>query len=100
MHMQKIMLPSISFAPPSTIKDAMAFFQKASVELDNPELPDEKRGLRFLVKSKNNSEKGDLPQIPKLSAQKINLYSALQLVCESVGYTFEVHNGCVYAMPK
>ena len=127
-RMKEIRLPYISFTPPATIADAVEYFRAASKDFDRPDIPYEKRGLKFdlrhgeYAKSSFDNDDGDfastgedesesgkdsfasqadcLPVIPQLSASDITLYDALKLVCESVDYNFVVRNGEVIVKPR
>ena len=49
--MKEMRLPTISFKPPATIIDAVDFFRGASKDYDRPDIPIEKRGFNFVLKT-------------------------------------------------
>ena len=125
-RMKEMRLPTISFKPPATIIDAVDFFRGASKDYDRPDIPIEKRGFNFVLKTpqgaikqqvqaeesssddfaSNNS--GDeqtgtangLDPIPTITASDITFYEALKLVCDSVDYKFIVRGPVVMVMQK
>ena len=117
-RMKEMRLPQISFKPPATIIDAVDFFRAASRDFDRPDIPIEKRGFNFVLKTKDtltnsapaeeednggfgaadDSEDGQagavgVPVIPMITASDITFYDALKLVCEAVDYKFKVQPG-------
>ena len=122
--MKGMRLPTISFKPPATIIDAVEFFRGASKDYDNPEIPLEKRGFNFVLKtpealtstasadaSENDfgstaeddaaaSAQSGVPVIPMITASDVSFYEALKLVCDSVGYKFKVQGKIVMVMQK
>lgn len=123
-RMKEMRLPTISFKPPATIIDAVDFFRGASKDYDRPDIPIEKRGFNFVLKtpvgaikqhgadedqsddfSSNDSAESSatangLPPIPTIQASDITFYEALKLVCDSVEYKFIVRGSVVMVMPK
>ena len=123
-RMKDIRLPTIQFKPPATIIDAVEFFRGASKDFDNPEIPVEKRGFNFVLKTPtplNNvaapvddgidfgaeadddsaaSGASGVPVIPMITASDISFYDALKLVCDSVDYKFKVRGPVVMVMHK
>ena len=121
--MKNMRLPTISFKPPATIIDAVEFFRGASKDYDNPEIPLEKRGFNFVLKTPQAltpnagaADEGDdfgataedeaaagqigVPVIPMITASDVSFYEALKLVCDSVGYKFKVQGKIVMVMQK
>ena len=97
-RMKAMRLPAISFAPPATIIDAMEFFRVASRDdYDSAEIPEEKRGFSFILRT--NPEVA-APTLPMFKANDISFYDALKLVCESVDYTLDVYDSLVFIMPR
>ena len=47
--LREIMVPEVTFRPPATLVDAVDFFNLASREYDNPEIPVDQRGVRFIL---------------------------------------------------
>ena len=123
-RMKEMRLPTISFKPPATIIDAVDFFRGASKDYDRPDIPIEKRGFNFVLKtpvgaikqqgadedqaddfSSNDSAESSatangLPPIPTIQASDITFHEALKLVCDSVEYKFIVRGSVVMVMPK
>ena len=122
-RMREMRLPTISFKPPATIMDAIEFFRQASVDYDRPDIPIEKRGFNFILKtpqslkaqtetvasddfSNNAAEEtteapsNGLDPIPTITASDISFYEALSLVCDSVNYKFIVRGTVVMVMHK
>ena len=116
-RMKAMRLPTISFRPPATIMDAVDFFTQASKDYDRPDLPVEKRGFNFVLRTPQGSLKqaaggedddfGDgaaaasgLDPIPTITASDITFYEALKLVCDSVNYKFIIRGPVVMVMHK
>ena len=124
-RMKEMRLPTISFKPPATIIDAVDFFRGASKDYDRPDVPVEKRGFNFVLKTPvgaiksqaadeeqsddfSSNDTGDessassngLPPIPTITASDITFHEALKLVCDSVDYKFIVRGSVVMVMPK
>lgn len=87
-RMKAMRLPEMEFAPPQTIIDAIEFFRVASKKYDSTEIPEEKRGFNFVLRT--DGAEWSAPTIPMIKASDISLYDALTLVCECVDYTFDV----------
>ena len=86
-RMKKIVIPSFSFKPPATVADAIEYFRAQSVEHDDPTLPKDKRGIRFVLKGGDADKLAKTP-LPKLAAKNLSLYNAFNLVCEVSGLTY------------
>ncbi|MBQ6010917.1 MAG: hypothetical protein IJL17_20475 [Kiritimatiellae bacterium] len=86
-RMKRIMIPSISFKPPATVADAIEFFRDQSVEHDDPTLPKDKRGIRFILKGGDADKLAKTP-VPKLAAKNLSLYNVFNLVCEVTGLAY------------
>jgi len=115
--MKNIVIPEATFRPPATIIDAVRFFREASVDYDDPELPETQRGLNFVLNLSENvgswtehdarvalfaaraSGTNSVPVIPAISARFINLYDILKLVCDVTGMKFRINKGVVSIMP-
>lgn len=119
--MKAMRLPLISFKPPATIIDAVEYFRQASKDFDRPEIPLDRRGFNFVVKtpeavcmhaetlesdSDNIFDIDDednphgVPVIPMITANDISFYDALMFVCESVDYKFFINDSDIVVMPK
>ncbi len=125
-RMKEMKLPSISFKPPATIIDAVEFFRQASRDYDRPDIPAEKRGFNFVLRtppgaiktqvaetheeddftaSASNEEESTQPTnglepIQTIMASDLTFYEAMKLVCDSVGYKFIVSGQVVMVMPQ
>ena len=126
-RMKEMRLPTISFKPPATIIEAIDFFRTASKDYDRPDIPIEKRGFNFVLRTPqgaikqqagkaedessddfasndNGGEAGGssngLPPIPTITASDITFYEALKLVCDSVEYKFIIRGPVVMVMHK
>jgi general secretion pathway protein D len=124
-RMREMRLPTISFKPPATIMEAVEFFRQASKDYDRPDIPLEKRGFNFVLKTpqplkaaqaaeetssddfsstgEENAAPGPangLDPIPTIQASDITFYEALKLVCDSVDYKFIVRGPVVMVMQK
>ncbi len=123
-RMREMRIPEIDFKPPATIIDAVEFFRSASRDYDRPDIPLEKRGFNFVLRtpvgaikqaavaeedsndfSSNASEESTtssngLPPIPMIKASDISFYDALKLVCDSVDYKFIVRGPIVMVLQK
>ena len=87
-RMKAIRLPEMEFAPPKTIIDAVEFFRVASKKYDSTEIPEEKRGFNFVLRT--DGAEWSAPTIPMIKASDISFYDALKFVCDSIDYTFDV----------
>lgn len=121
MKAMKIPEP-VTFKPPATINDAVEYFRTASVDYDDPQLPESERGFGFIMRGDNPvglSTKSDEPQegfgaaddTPQVAAgpgaftapfilPNPTFYDALSLVCEVLGYQFRVDGKSINVMPK
>ena len=122
-RMKEMRLPEVSFKPPATIIDAVEFFRSASKDYDRPDIPIEKRGFNFVLRTPQGaiktqqaeSESDDfsssggedsaapangLEPIQTLTASDISFHEALKLVCDSVNYKFIIRGPVVMVMPK
>ena len=122
-RMKEMRLPTISFKPPATIIDAVEFFRGASKDYDRPDIPIEKRGFNFVlrtpqgaIKTQQTEEQSDdfssagsedtstpangLEPIQTITASDISFHEALKLVCDSVNYKFIIRGPVVMVMPK
>ena len=123
-RMKEMRLPEIQFKPPATIMDAVDWFRTASKDYDRPDIPVEKRGFNFVLKTpqplkaaagdaggeandfsdngggEGGSASNGLAPIPTITASDITFYEALKLVCDSVEYKFIVRGPVVMVMQK
>ena len=121
--LDKIIIPEVNFRPPATIIDAVNFFNNASRDYDNPELPMEKRGVNLVLKlaqgggaaaapaggednadpfaaaSAGSGNAGGAPVIPAVTARFITLKEALKLVCDVSGMKFLIRGPVVMIVP-
>jgi len=123
-RMKEMRLPTISFKPPATIIEAVEFFRSASKDYDRPDIPMEKRGFNFVLRTPQGAIKtqqaaegesddfssgggeeaaapsNGLEPIQTITASDITFHEALKLVCDSVNYKFIVRGPVVMVMPK
>ncbi len=122
-RMKEMRLPNISFKPPATIVDAVEEFRRLSRDYDRPDIPAEKRGFNFVlrtppgaIKAQVEEEASDdfsaaassgeatpsngLDPIQTIMASDITFYEAMKLVCDSVRYKFIVSGQVVMVMPQ
>ena len=88
--MKMTVVPSVSFKPPATLDDAVAFLNKASKEYDPSDSPVK---IHFFLVPKDAQ---DLPNVPMIRTKDISLYGLLKLVVDAVGYDFEVKDDVVF----
>ena len=86
-RMKRIVIPPFAFKPPVTVAEVLDYFHDLSVEHDDPTLPKDRRGIRFVLKADTADKLAKTP-IPKLAAKNISLYDAFNLVCEVTGLTY------------
>ena len=91
-RMKQIMLPAFGINPPATLKDAVEFLCKASKQYDP-----RKDGVNVVLKTAKGES---VPVVPKIRANNINVYDALDLITGSVGYGFEVKGDSVVISKK
>ena len=81
------MIPAMAFKPPATLEDVLAFLQKASKENDS-----RKEGVNFLLETADGES---VPVVPKIRANNLTVYNAVELVTRITGYDFEVKGNIV-----
>ena len=99
-RLKAITMPEVYFYAPATMKDFVEYMSRATKDFDDPAVPLEKRGMKFVctesVAAKVGPEKPkqDAPLIPcPGSGTMTTAWDVLTNVCESVGCTFEVVHG-------
>ena len=113
--LRMIVIPEMTFRPPASIIDAVAFFTEASREHDDPNIPAERRGVNFMLRLPHAFIEGHChthtpfematctnrvaSPIPALSARFINLYDALKLTCDVTGMKMVVRGDVVWIEP-
>ncbi len=116
--MTNIVLPEISFRA-ANINDVVAFFESASREHDDPNLPPEQRGVNFVLKQPSGEAAGAAPEVDDifasadssssapagfgtpitLSARFVSLLDALQIVTDVANLKYRIKNNVVMIMP-
>jgi len=91
-RMRQIVIPSLSFKPPMTLADAVAFLNQAGKEYDPW-----KEGVKIVLKT---AEGESVPAVPRIRTNNISFYDALQLVARITGYDFEVRDDGVVIFKK
>ena len=92
VKMRNTTIPSMAIKPPATLKDAVAFLRKASKENDP-----RKEGVNFLLKM---AEGESVPAVPRIRANNLTVYHAVELVTRVTGYDFEVKDNIVVIFKK
>ena len=100
-RLKAITLPEVCFYATATMKDFVEFMNQATKDFDDPSLPMEKRGIKFVCKESvaakvgPNPPKQDETLIVNDSFRATTAWDALTNVCNSVGCKFEVRPGKV-----
>ena len=100
-RLKAITIPEVCFYAPATMKDFVEFMNQATKDFDDPSLPMEKRGIKFVCKESvaakvgPNPPKQDDPLIVNDSFRATTAWNVLTNVCNSVGCKFEVRPGKV-----
>ena len=101
-RLKAIVMLEVSFYAPATIKDFVEYMNQATKDFDDPIVPLEKRGIKFVCKESvaaktgPENQKSDVPLIPCPGVgTATTAWDVLTNVCESVGCQFEVVNGKV-----
>ena len=99
-QLKAIKMPEVSFCAPSTMKDFAEYMSQATKDFDDPAVPLEKRGMKFVCTESVAAKVG--PEKPKQETALIpcggigattTAWDVLTNVCNSVGCTFEVVHG-------
>jgi hypothetical protein len=101
-QLKAIKMPEVSFCAPSTMKDFAEYMSQATKDFDDPAVPLEERGIKFVCKesvaAKTEPEK-QKPVAPLIPCPGVvattTAWDVLTNVCHSVGCQFEVVNGKV-----
>lgn len=101
-QLKAIKMPKVSFCAPATIEEFAEYMSQATKDFDDPAVPLEKRGIKFVCKESvaaktgPENQKSDVPLIPRPGVgTATTAWDVLTNVCESVGCKFEVVNGKV-----
>ena len=101
-QLKAIKMPEVSFCAPSTMKDFAEYMSQATKDFDDPAVPLEKRGIKFVCKESvaaktgPENQKSDVPLIPCPGVgTATTAWDVLTNVCESVGCKFVVRQGKV-----
>ena len=86
------MIPSLTIKSPATLKDAVELLREVSKDYDPW-----KEGVNFVLKM---AEDESAPVVPRLRANNISIYHALELVARVTGSEFEVKDDCVVIFKK
>ena len=101
-QLKAIKMPKVSFCAPSTMKDFAEYMSQATKDFDNPAVPLEKRGIKFVCTESVAAKVG--PEKPKQETALIpcggigattTAWDMLTNVCNSVGCSFKVYLGKV-----
>ena len=80
-------IPRVAFKPPTTILDSIDFFRKVSKPFCDG----------FFLKKRPGRP---CPQVPPISLVNCSFLDALDVVCQSVDYAFEVRGRLILVKPK
>ena len=101
-RLKAIKVPEVSFCAPATMNVFAEYMSQATKDFDDPAVPLEKRGIRFVCKESVAAKTGPEKQKPDAPltpcpgvVATATAWDALTNVCESVGCQFEVVNGKV-----
>ena len=101
-RLKAIKMPEVSFCAPTTMREFAEYMSQAARDFDDPAVPLEKRGIKFVctesvaAKVGPEKQKPDAPLIPYPSyGATTTAWNVLTNVCHSVGCKFEVGNGKV-----
>ena len=97
-RMKEMLLPVISFRPPSSMVDVVEFFHTVSKDFDRPDIPKDERGFNFVLRRPMG--KVAWPLLQPIVANNITFDEALKFVCESVWYKFTVRGNIVFIEPN
>ena len=84
-RMQEMRLPSISFRPPATLKDAVEFFHLANAPVGELE-----KAIDIRVDA--DTDAYGKRSIPEIKAFDISLYDAIVLIADSTGFRLEIRD--------
>ena len=101
-RLKTIVMPELFFYAPATMKDFVGYMNQATRDFDDPGVPQEKRGIKFVCKESvaaktgPENQKSDVPLIPCPGVgTATTAWDVLTNVCESVGCKFVVRQGKV-----
>ena len=100
-RLKAIVMPELFYYAPMTIKDFSEYMNQATKDFDDPDVPVEKRGVKFVCKESAAAKVGpkkpkqDESLIVKDSFRTTTAWDALTNACNSVGCKFEVYQGRV-----
>ena len=101
-RLKAITMPEVYFYAPATMKDFVEYMSQATKDFDDPAVPLEKRGIKFVCKESvaaktgPENQKSDVPLIPRPGVgTATTAWDVLTNVCESVGCKFVVSQGKV-----
>ena len=98
-RLEAIKMSGVSFCAPATMKEFAEYMSQATKDFDDPAVPQEKRGIKFVCKESVAAKTG--PEKPKQDAPLLpcpgvgattTAWDVLTNVCHSVGCKFEVGN--------
>ena len=101
-RLDEIVVEEMKFEPPQTIMDAMDFLSNVLAHPPQGERVDVKFDLCEITRAtgvvddcETEVEKSAPVELPKIAAKRIGFKDALSLVTESVGFTWELSEGCI-----
>ncbi len=101
-RLESIKMPEVSFCAPATMREFAEYMSQATRDFDDPAIPQEKRGIKFVCKESVAAKTGSEKQKPDATlipcpgvVATTTAWDVLTNVCHSVGCKFEVGNGKV-----
>lgn len=104
--LNSIMIPKADFCPPATLVDAIDFLRQASRDYDNPNIPEEQRGVNLILKlpqvisNATASATTEIPSVPSMRLRWVPLHDALDLVCDMTGMAILIRGNIVMIVPQ
>jgi hypothetical protein len=105
--LKSIMMPEVNIRPPATLEDAMDFLRQASRKYDDPDLPEERRGVNLILKlnpvtssaASSATATNGIPKAPAIRLRQVSLYDTLKLICDWTGMKFVIRGNLVMVVP-
>ena len=96
--LKRTAVPSVSFNK-APLREVIGWFREESQRHDDPTLPEDKRGVSFLLDFGDRA--AALSNAPvTFSSENVSLYDSLTIVCNIAGCVCEVRDGVATIVPK
>jgi hypothetical protein len=82
----------------SSIRDAIEFIKKRSMEFDNPKMPQNEKGINFVLNLQGMDEKK--VALITFSANNISVQDALSAITSSAGLQYRIDGAIVFIEPR